>query len=76
MTNRYVGTSRLIYQDYIDNAALFTDNENKWPSILAKFNDLRLSICSVNVVFLGYVGMISSLMPKWLAEHIKRTGPN
>ena len=31
---------------------------------------------SVNVVFLGYADMISSLMPKWLAVRIKRTSPH
>ena len=34
-----VGTSRLTDQDYADDAALFTDNADKWPSILANFDD-------------------------------------
>ena len=34
-----VGMSHLTDQDYANDAALFTDNKNKWPPILANFDD-------------------------------------
>jgi len=35
----FVGVSLFTDQDYADNAALFTDNTDKWPSILANFDE-------------------------------------
>jgi len=35
----FVVASRFTDQDYADDAALFTDNTYKWPSILANFDD-------------------------------------
>jgi len=34
----FVGVSRFTDQDHADDAGLFTDNTDKWPSILANFD--------------------------------------
>ena len=39
-----VDTSRLTDQDYTEDAALFTDNADKWPSILTNFNDASMTL--------------------------------